>query len=134
MRNSIRARELARTTNRYTNAQHRAAFEKSRDKPEDALAKNFLSGALIALLSMVARFFRFLGFGKPAEKHRTHARGYDTRSGFGGKKRSGSKLWHRLTVGHSNAAGWPGRRARQYAARGYGYVEPPKPKRREDVA
>jgi len=54
------------------------------------------------------------------EQHR-HNRRAKPRGGTGA---AGSKLWHRLTTGHSAAAGWPGRRARQYAARGYGYIAP----------
>ena len=36
----------------------------------------------------------------------------------------GSKLWHRLTVGHSNCAALANCRLRRYCARGYGYIEP----------
>lgn len=51
-----------------------------------------------------------------------HGRGTHGQRGLVGAP--GAKLWHRLSTRHSRAAGWPGRRVRQYAARGYGYQAP----------
>ena len=113
MRNSIRSRDLARTTNRYTDTRKREAFEKSRVKTEDVLARGFASTVLVAIVGIFRKLARFFGFGGRAKYH----------------VRATSKLWHRLTVGHTGAAKLCTRKERQYAKRGYGYVTPPEAKK-----
>ena len=61
----------------------------------------------------------------------THGRGKSVRSR---NRRAGSKLWHRLTVGHSACARLATRKTRRYALRGYGYIAPPEPKTKEVAA
>ena len=114
-----RAAEYARMSDSYKSNLGRVAYEKSRAKPEDVSARHFASGFFIAFLGFIAKFLGLFGKRRGAPVKRTHARGYSRGRGTGKCKVGSSKLWHRLTAGHSASAGWSDRKTRRYCKTGY---------------
>lgn len=94
MRNSVRAKVRAKAMQSYADSRETVAFEKSRAKPEDVLARGFVNESFLSVIvHRVRAWFRrllglgFIDMGRPAASGRHPLRGYGT------AKRRSARKW-----------------------------------------